>query len=116
MSDGSNESEYHSNKRKALNELHREVRDRILIMSDKMKSRYDLRANSERFDEGQLVMLYNPQRKKGLSPKLQTHWEGPYKVIKKMNDLVYRIQWNGNTHRKMKVVHLERLTSCKIQN
>ena len=37
-------------------------------------------------------MRDSPQRKKGLSPKLQTNWDGPYKIIKRLNDVVYRIQ------------------------
>ena len=57
-----------------------------------MKASYDRTANTEGFKEGQLVLLYNPQRTIGLSPKLQTHWEGPYSVIKRINDVVYRIQ------------------------
>lgn len=92
-----------------LHELHEFVRNRIKMTSDKMKARYDRAANTEGFTEGQMVLLFNPQRKKGLSPKLQTHWEGPYKVIKKLNDVVYRIQRYHNPRSKMKVVHLERL-------
>lgn len=96
-----------------LHEIHENVRDKIQLKSDKMKARYDLKENIEGFSEGQLVLLYNPQRRKGLSPKLQSSWEGPYKIIKKINDLVYRIQWNASASRKMKVVHLDRLSPYK---
>ncbi|KAJ8948954.1 hypothetical protein NQ318_022976 [Aromia moschata] len=41
------------------------------------------------------------------SPKLQSNWEGPYTIIRKINDLVYRIQLSPRS--KPKVVHLERL-------
>ncbi|KAK9874500.1 hypothetical protein WA026_002851 [Henosepilachna vigintioctopunctata] len=75
--------------------------------TDRMKTRYDLKANSVRFKEGDLVWLYNPQRKKGLSPKLTQAWEGGYKVTKRMNDVVYRIQRTPRS--KPKVVHLDRL-------
>lgn len=95
-----------------LNNLHEFVRNKIKMVSNKMKARYDRAANSEGFHEGQLVLLFNPQRKKGLSPKLQTHWEGPYKVIKRINDVVYRIQKSQSPRAKMKVVHLERLALC----
>ena len=43
---------------------------RTKIMSDKMKAKYDNAMNSEDFIEGDWVLLYNPQRKKRLSPKL----------------------------------------------
>ncbi|CAD7002032.1 unnamed protein product [Ceratitis capitata] len=85
------------------------ARQRTQVMSDKMKARYDKPMNSEGFQNGDLVLLYNPQRKRGFSPKLQCNWEGPYKIIKRLNDVVYRIQTVGGPRNKMKVVHLERL-------
>jgi hypothetical protein len=93
--------------KKELNEIHQFVRDRIKVTSDRMKARYDVRANNRGFEEGQLVWLHNPQRKKGLSPKLQPGWEGPYKVITRLNDVIYRIQ--RGQRGKPKIVHLERL-------
>ena len=56
-----------------------------------------------------MVLLYNPQRKKGLSPKFQTSWDEPYKIIKRLNDVVYRIQKPNSPRTKIKVVHIERL-------
>ena len=72
-----------------------------------MKARYDRKASSGGFKVGDLVWLYNPQRKKGRSPKLQEPWEGPYAVITRINDVVYRIQRSKKS--KMKIVHLDRL-------
>ncbi|GLV46200.1 hypothetical protein CBL_20676, partial [Carabus blaptoides fortunei] len=51
----------------------------------------------------------NLQRKKELSPKLQTSWDGTHKVIKRLNDVVYRIQPCAQRRCKKRVVHLERL-------
>ncbi len=53
------------------------------------------------------VWLYNPHRKKGLTPKVQKPWEGPYLVIKRIIDLVYCIQLSPCS--RPKVVHMERL-------
>ena len=90
-----------------INEVHQFVRNKIKVSNDRMKARYDIRANNTGFDDGQLVWLHNPQRKKGLSPKLQLVWEGPYTVINRINDVIYRIR---KGHRqKPKMVHLERL-------
>jgi hypothetical protein len=88
-------------------DIHELARKRIEIASDRMKARYDLKANSSGFQPGDKVWLYNPQRKKGRSPKLTPAWEGPYTVVKRINDVVYRIQ--RGTRTKMKVVHLDRL-------
>ena len=69
-------------------------------MYDIMKARYDREANTEGFQEGHLILLYNPKRKKGLSPKLQTSWVGPYKIIKLLNDDMCRIQKANNNRKK----------------
>ena len=55
----------------------------IAMANGRTKARYDRAANMEGFHKGQLVLLYNPQQKKGLFPKLQTSWDGPYKIIKR---------------------------------
>jgi len=108
-----NEEDFVSRQRRKLAEIHNDIRIRSKMQSDKMKARYDVRINSSGFQEGNLVLLYNPQKRKKLCPKLQTNWEGPYTIIKRINDVVYRIQRTGNTRAKMKVVHLERLTEFK---
>ncbi|KAJ8916404.1 hypothetical protein NQ315_014615 [Exocentrus adspersus] len=86
---------------------HTEVRQ-FKLKSDRMKTRYDLRANTRGFQVGEKVWLYNPKRSKGKSPKLQKSWEGPYSVVTRLNDIVYRIQKNPQA--KMKIVHIDRLT------
>ncbi|GFW52476.1 hypothetical protein TNCV_404041 [Trichonephila clavipes] len=47
-----------------------------------MKTRYDTKATGHQFKEGDKVWFYNPTRRKGLSPKLQSHWDGPYTIFK----------------------------------
>ncbi|KAJ8943324.1 hypothetical protein NQ318_004765, partial [Aromia moschata] len=91
-----------------MSAVHDHVRSRLQLENDRMKTRYNVRANSSSFQEGDLVWLYNPVRRKERSPKLQNNWEGPFTVIKRINDVVYRIQRNPRS--KMKVVHLDRLT------
>ena len=53
------------------------------------------------------MWLYNPQRKKGKPLKLSRPWEGPYVVVERLNDVVYRIQRGPRA--KPKVVHRDRL-------
>ncbi|GFX19507.1 retrovirus-related Pol polyprotein from transposon 412 [Trichonephila clavipes] len=75
-----------------MEEMHQLARERIGMASKKMKTRYDARATGHDFHEGDKVWLWNPKRRKGLSPKLQTNWEGPYTVLKRLNDVVVRMQ------------------------
>ena len=87
-----------------LQEMNRLVRGWLKIASDKTITQHDIRSNSVGFQEGDQVWLFNPKRRHGRSPKLQTNWERPYTVKKRINDVVYRIQQEGQ--RKFKVVHL----------
>ena len=57
--------------------------------------------------QGDPIWFHDPQRKQGLTPKLQRPWQGPYVITKKINDLVHRIQLNPRS--KPKVVHRNRL-------
>ncbi|KAJ8911365.1 hypothetical protein NQ315_011658 [Exocentrus adspersus] len=99
---------YISHLQDRLKLTHAEVRQKMRIESDRMKTRYDLRANTGGFQVGEKVWLYNPKRTKGKSPKLQKSWERPYIVVTRLNDVVYRIQKNPQA--KMKIVHIDRLT------
>ncbi|GFU17506.1 retrovirus-related Pol polyprotein from transposon 412 [Trichonephila clavipes] len=94
--------------------MHHLDRERIGMASEKMKTRYDARATGHELSEGNKVWLWNPKRRKGLSPKLQTNWEGPYTVLKRLNDVVVRIQ--KSPHSKPKVIHYNRLAPYLGQN
>ena len=57
--------------------------------------------------EGYCVLLYYPVTPPGYSPKLSSHWRGPYRIIKCLNDVNYKIEEIGNG--KQIVVHHDRL-------
>ncbi|KAJ8961686.1 hypothetical protein NQ318_021285 [Aromia moschata] len=78
--------------RERLNRIHRFASEKLKMHSDKMKQRLDTTSTETAFKPGDAVWLYAPKRTNGKSPKLQSNWEGPYTIIKKINDLVYRIQ------------------------
>ncbi|GFV83501.1 kinectin [Trichonephila clavipes] len=75
-----------------MEEMHHLARERIGMASEKMKTRYNARATRHDFHEGDNVWLWNPNRRKGLSLKLQNNWGGPYTVLKRLNDVVVRIK------------------------
>ncbi|KAJ8946775.1 hypothetical protein NQ318_018984 [Aromia moschata] len=99
--------DYVSTLRQRMDDIHERVRSNIQGASDRMKETYDINANDGRYQPGNQVWLYNPQRRRGLSPKLQSSWEGPYEVITRINDVVYRIQ--KLPRGKSRVVHFNRL-------
>jgi len=99
-------TDYAANLSECLHDTHF-ARQHLKVASDRIKTRYDRLANSAGFQEGDRVWLYRPTRKRGKSPKLQSCWEGPYNVITRINDVVYRIQRHPRA--KMMVVHPNRL-------
>ncbi|GBO24873.1 hypothetical protein AVEN_70220-1 [Araneus ventricosus] len=92
----SSPNEYMKNLEARLESVHAFARERIKLASERMEAHYDSRATDHHFKEGDLVWMYNPKRWRGLNPKLQQNWEGPYTVVKKLNDVVYRIQRSPN--------------------
>ncbi|UYV75940.1 K02A2.6-like [Cordylochernes scorpioides] len=102
-----NTNEYISHLEERMLTIHQWAREKLHFSSEKMKNRYNVKTSHKTFKEGEMVWLYNPQRKKGHSPKLQYQWEGPYKIIKCLNDVIYRIQKTRTS--KPKVVHYNRL-------
>jgi hypothetical protein len=90
-------------------DIHKYARQHLKLASDMTKTRYYRLANCTVYHESDRVWLYRPTRTKGKSPKLQTSWEGPYKVFTRINDVVYRIERNPRC--RLMVANLERLAS-----
>ncbi|CAN8019580.1 unnamed protein product, partial [Ixodes persulcatus] len=79
------------------------ARRHLQLSSSHAETRYNRNATSHQLEPGDLV----PTRTKGRSLKLQRNWDGPYEIIKKLNDVVYRIR-HVNNH-KPQTVHFDRL-------
>lgn len=92
---------------KQIDKIHEFARNKLKLSSDRMKKYYDVGSRLQKFEKGSAVWLHNPRRKKGLCPKLQRSWEGPFVIINPINDVIYKIQKGPKT--KPKVVHQDRL-------
>jgi hypothetical protein len=85
------------------------VDQHLKLASDQMKILYNSLAKCMGYHEGDDGWLYGTTCMKGKSPKLQYPWEGPYKAVMRVNDVVYRIQRNQRS--RMMMVHLNQLSS-----
>ncbi|GBM21341.1 hypothetical protein AVEN_149910-1 [Araneus ventricosus] len=103
----SSPKEYMKHLETRLENVHAFARERIKLASERMKTRYNSRATDHHFKEGDLVWMYNPKQRRGPSLKLQKNWEGSYTVVKKLNDVVYRVQRSPNANPK--VIHINQL-------
>ena len=90
-----------------LRHFHDIARNNLKRAANYRKTNHDLRIALRTFSKGDLVWFRNERRSKGRCPKLQSVWFGPCVVLKKLNDLNYRIQLNGSG--SSKIVHIERL-------
>ena len=75
-----------------LEAVHEKVRDQLKLTGFDMKKRHDRKADSCGFEPRQAVWLYNPRVRRGHSPKLAKHYTGPFRVLCRITDAVYRIQ------------------------
>ena len=69
---------------------------------------YDRNAKEPTFKEGEKVWIHNKERKQGLSPKLQTKWQGPYQIIEKVSPVNFKVKLVGGCKAPF-VVHSNRL-------
>ena len=72
------------------------------------KEYYDRSHKEIVFGIGDLAMIYFPVPKVGLSFKLLAKYDGPYKVIGKLDRITYRVQSVANP-KKIFVVHVQRM-------
>lgn len=99
--------DYVTDLRKRMDGIHERVRANIQEASNRMKERYDVKAEKGGFQTGDLVWLFDPRRRRGFSPKLQRSWDGPYEVLKRINDVIYKIK--RKPCGKPRIVHFNRL-------
>ena len=72
----------------------------------------DRKAKLRKFEVGELVYLYCPTMKPGLSRKFRKRWSGPFKITTKISDLNYEIV---NQNGKRQIVHVNRLQPAHNQ-
>jgi len=109
-----NPNQYVWKLRKSLQSAHDLARNNLKKAACRQKELYDYKVYGKPYAVGDLVWLCSPAVPRGQARKLFCPWRGPFKVTKKINDAVYRIQDTQN-RRKRQVVHFNRLKpyNCK---
>ncbi|GFV73152.1 transposon Ty3-I Gag-Pol polyprotein [Trichonephila clavipes] len=83
-----------------------------LRAQDKDRRRYDSKHQMVSYAPGDLVWVYTPVRKVGLSDKLLRRYFGPYQVLRRLSAVTYEVQDFDPASRKRKlreVVHVLRM-------
>uniref|UniRef100_A0A3P9H9G2 Integrase catalytic domain-containing protein n=1 Tax=Oryzias latipes TaxID=8090 RepID=A0A3P9H9G2_ORYLA len=90
-----------------LDEVHRMARETLQNAGARQKRAYDSRAHGPSLAPGDQVWVYCPVRKRGLSPKLTHHWQGPGEIMGQITDVVFRVRLPGLG--RQVVLHKDRL-------
>ncbi len=103
--------EYVQKLQKHIESVHKMARENLNISSSNQKKQYDHRSKEVGFEKDNLVWYYCPLPKKGLSPKFQNSWQGPYMVKRRISDILYEIKRLSAGNTKTLVVHCDKLRS-----
>ena len=106
-------SEYARNLKMNLQEAYTRVRDQMGHRLDRQKELYNQKVHDKPFAEDDLVWLHTTVLRKGCARKLHRPWSGPFRVLKRTSDSVYRLQ-NVCSRRHRPVVHFNRLKRCPV--
>ncbi|GFU85490.1 hypothetical protein TNCV_3178121 [Trichonephila clavipes] len=91
------------------------ARVHTLRAQDKDRRRYDSKHQMVSYAPGDLVWVYTPVRKVGLSEKLLRRYFGPYQVLRRLSAVTYAVQDFDPASRKRKlreVVQVLRMKPC----
>jgi hypothetical protein len=77
------------NLKTALNLAYKQVAKANKQSHESNKQRYDRRVKLRRLELKEMVFLYNPAVKKGLTRKFNRPWHGPYQITKRISELNY---------------------------
>ncbi|KAK3085543.1 hypothetical protein FSP39_005031 [Pinctada imbricata] len=97
--------------REKMNKAHAIARKHLQQSANYHKCRYDQKASISPYNPGDYVLYLHEERKEGECSKLHPLYHGPFVVVQRINDLVYRIQMDSQG--KMKVVNYNKLKPYK---
>ncbi|XP_062592958.1 uncharacterized protein K02A2.6-like [Saccostrea cucullata] len=96
-----------------MERAHNLVRKQLEGAILRQKHYHDMKMSYEQFKVGDQVYVYFPQRKTGCSPKLTSYWRGPFKVLAKVSEVLYKVNCGRNG--KDQIIHCDRMKRCRGQ-
>jgi transposase InsO family protein len=107
-----NRFEYKVHLVKLLKRNYEIVQNRRGDRQARLTEKVNQRRKAVEFQLGEEVMLHWPMPKKGLSQKLLPKWSGPYRILRRLGEVTYRI---GLNQTKTMVVHVQRLRKLDVR-
>ena len=84
-------TEYVSKLAETLSTVMGAVRGHQARASGRQKEAYDVRVKWQYYSEGELVWVRSKAKKRGVCPKLQRRFKGPYRVLERVTEVLYRL-------------------------
>ena len=94
-----------------MEKVHAFARHQLQQAGVKMKRRYDHRSQASEYPPGTKIWFFNPRRRKGRCPKLNSPWQGPGVVLAQISDVVIKIKMGPQA--LPRIVHAHRLRPYK---
>ncbi|MCG8671556.1 MAG: DDE-type integrase/transposase/recombinase, partial [Pseudomonadales bacterium] len=83
-----------------MNAVFTEARKNIQSYLRRERMRYTGKLENIRLNPGDLVWLYTPRPVPGVGRKFQLYWTGPWVILEKVSDVLYRIEPSGNWNQR----------------
>ena len=99
--------EYAETVRERMQKAYRMVSEQLKATFDRAKRRYDQRIREVRFKLNSYVWFYCPKLHAGRGRKFRKLTDGPYRIIRILNDVNYVIQKNPGS--RPQICHVDRL-------
>ena len=109
----STRSEFAESMKKRFERTYELTRANTQKACNRYKDYNDAKAKEATYKVEGKVWLHVPVVKKGKSLKLSRPWQRPYAVVKRLSDVMYRIELVSNKRKRL-VVHFNRLKPCYI--
>ena len=81
--------------RERMQKAHELTRQHLNKVAERQKKDHDFKINVNHYKPGSLVWYRSDKNQLHITPKLRCAYEGPFLVLKKVNDLDYIIQFNS---------------------
>lgn len=101
-------SEYVAHLAETLSSVVEAVKQHQAKVAGLQKANFDLRANFQYYSDGELVWVSDKVRRRGLCPKLQRRFKGPYRITERVTEVLYRVVPVGGVGPET-VIHFNRL-------
>ena len=100
-------TEYILDLQENLREINKLAREQLRSAAERQKFAYDHSVHSKNYEVGDLVWRNQKKNVPGKKSKIARHWTGPWIIMEKLNEVLFKIQHSKNS--KPVIIHGDNL-------